>query len=231
MDRLFDLRSSVRVGYADPGIARLQNHGIGENIRFMQYSRLRRFKRLMGHKAHSVGISHQRVTGDSRFSLVCLGKTAIDNEQLSAAFDRRLPFFQLHRNMSVHNMGMLAVQPELFQDFIDHILIIQQLVITVFCFLMRFLLFYKISFKGRHFVLAEHWRTRPFPNIPYHILAFLHLGRVIFGIITLSGILIQNIIQCLSAVFFPVDSKSIKIAVFIHGHASMVQQIGIIYFI
>ena len=79
----------------------------------------------MGHKAHSVGIGYQSISGNSRFSLISLGKTAIDDQQLPTAFDRRLSLFQFHRNMPVHDMGLSAVQPELHQNLIDHILAVQ----------------------------------------------------------------------------------------------------------
>ena len=133
--------------------------------------------------------------------------------------------------MPVHDMGLSAVQPELHQNLIDHILAVQQLIITVFCFLMSLFFLHKVPLKSRHFILAEHRRVRPFPDVPYHILPFLHFCRIIFGIIALSGILIQNIVQCLSSVFFPVHGKRIKVAVFIHRHASVVQQVRIINFI
>ena len=67
----------------------------------------------MGHQTHPVGIDYQRIARDPGLILIGLGKSAVDDQQLAAALDRRLPFLALHRHMPVDDMGMLYVQPEL----------------------------------------------------------------------------------------------------------------------
>ena len=53
--------------------------------------------------------------------LIGLGKSAVDDQQLAAALDRRLPFLALHRHMPVDDMGMLYVQPEELREMIHQL--------------------------------------------------------------------------------------------------------------
>ena len=69
-----------------------------------------------------------------------------------------------------------------------------------------------------------------FPDKPQDILTSLLLLRI-NGIISFSGIMLQNIVQRLSTVSFVKNPDFHKTAILIQRHASMIQQVSIIYFI
>ena len=122
---------------------------------------------------HTVGICHQGISRYSCFSLICLGKTAIDDQQLSAALNRCLSFFQFNRHMTVYNMRAVGIQPKFLENTINDVLLLHQTVIAVLLLGMNRLVCHKIAFKGRHLIFAEYRRLRTAPDVPDNILSLL----------------------------------------------------------
>ena len=62
-----------------------------------------------------IGVIDERVTRNSRGTPVSSGKAAVNDHDLSAAFDRGFSLHRLNRHMSVDDVGMFCIHPELFQ--------------------------------------------------------------------------------------------------------------------
>ena len=129
--------------------------------------------------------------------------------------------------MAVNDMRLLRVQAKLLQNPVHHLFLVKERIIVIFGFLPCFLIFHKIALKGGHFILAEHRRIRAGPDIPDIILCPSHSRRVILGIVPLSGIIIQNVVQLPSPVLFAVNIHRLEISVLVQRHAAMIKQIGI----
>ena len=95
---------------------------------------------------------------------------------------------------------------------------------------MGALILNEIAFEGGHFIFSENRGIGAGPDIPDNILPFFPF-LLILGVIALSGIVIQNIMQLLTAVFLPVNVHLQEISLFIHGHAAVVKKVGIVYLV
>ena len=80
---------------------------------------------------------------------------------------------------------------------------------------------YKIPLKGSHLILTKYRRLGSLPDVPEDILTLNLLYRV-SGIISLSGILLQDVIQCSSTVVSAVYFHIHEGAVVLHGHAAVI---------
>ena len=138
---------------------------------------------------HPSGIAYKSITGNPRLLLISFGKTAVDDQETSSAFDGRFPVYLLHRHMSVYDMGILIMQAKLIQYTFYRLFLLKKPVIAVFLLLMGLLLRHEIPLKSGHLLLAEHRRARPRPDIPHHILTYGPLP-IVLGIISPSGIIL-----------------------------------------
>ena len=158
----------------------------------------------MGYQTHSSGITYQGIACDPPLLLVRLGESAIDDQKFPSTFDGGFAMDLFHRYMPVDNMGIGLIQSEFLQDLPDDFLIFQQLVVTVLLFCMSLLIFQEIPLKCCHLGLAEHRGSGTRPDVPDHILSQGTFPGIL-GIVTSSGIILQNVIQCFPAIFFSAD--------------------------
>ena len=92
---------------------------------------------------------------------------------------------------------------------------------------MSLLILQEIPLKGSHFCLAEHRGTGACPDVPDHILSQSALFGFL-GIITSSGVIFQNVVQCFSAILFSADLHLHETAVRIQGDTAVIQQIAVV---
>lgn len=71
----------------------LHQNRMGYDIASVLHRFFYRFKRFMRRKHQTIRIINQRISGNPRLWLICLGKTAVNDQKLSVTFDRRLSFF------------------------------------------------------------------------------------------------------------------------------------------
>ena len=116
VNTLNNLATNIRICHLHPAYRPLNHNRIRKNIRFFLYGVFLGFEGFMGHKAHSVRVGDQCITGNSGLALIGFGKAAVNNQQLPATFNGCLPFFQFHRHMSVDDMALCLIQAELPQN-------------------------------------------------------------------------------------------------------------------
>ena len=91
---------------------------------------------------------------------------------------------------------------------------------------MCFLICDEISFKGRHFILAEYRRLRTRPDIPEGIAPFSAFF-LILRVISLAGIGFQHLVKLFAAAELAVHIDLFEISVLVHRHTAMIEQVGI----
>jgi hypothetical protein len=133
--------------------------------------------------------------------------------------------------MPVDNMGSFDVQPKFIQNAVYNILPIQHGIIAVFRLLMGLLILHKITLKGGHLVPAVNRGIRTGPGIPDVILSPAHSCRIILGIISLSGIIVQHIIERSALVGLAVYVHGLEIPFLIQRDTAMVKKVGIMDFV
>ena len=192
--------------------------------------RLSGFKGFKRHQTHPVGVIDKSVSCDPGLLLIRFRKTAVDNQYFSAAFDRILPVFSLHRDMAVYNVGMLRVKSELAHDAVDHPLVLDQIIIRIFLLNMRLLLRQKIPLEGSHFIFAEERRVAVEPDIPHNILSLLPL-LLIKGEKSFSHIGFQLVIERFPLIASPVHLYFFEFSLRGQRDAAVIQKIVIVHFI
>ncbi len=181
----------------------------------------------MGYQNQPIGIGDQRITCNPRLLLVRLGKSPVNDHDLSAAFDRIFPVLAFHRNMAVNNVRFFFGQAEFFQNAVHHFLIFQKIVIRILLLLVRLLIRKEIPLKGCHLILAEQRRTFAKPDVPHDILApFPFL--IVQCMESLAHITFQNLIQALPLIRLPIYGHGFQASVLIERHTSMIQKIIVI---
>ena len=90
-----------------------------------------RLERLMLHQLQTSRVINERISCNTRLGLVCLGETAVDNQQLTAGLDGLFALGYLDGNMTVDNVCMRPVDAELAQDAVAHSLFVAQRILPL----------------------------------------------------------------------------------------------------
>ncbi len=110
LDSVVDFFASVRIG--DIGaLFQLFHKMNGRGVAVFTFD-----KRLVFSEIQTVGIVDQRISGNARCGLICLGNAAVNDKQLALRLDRAFSVFDPDRHMSVDNMSLLRVKPEVLQQ-------------------------------------------------------------------------------------------------------------------
>ena len=135
----------------------------------------------MCNELYRSGIGYQRISRNSRNLLIRAGKSAVDNDDLSAAVYRRFPFFYLYGYMSVYDMPFVGIDAEFAENTLHRLFIVAQTIIGIFFLRIAFFIREKISLEGRHFILSVKRRVLIRPNEPHDVpsvLPFPFVGRI-----------------------------------------------------
>ena len=182
----------------------------------------------MSSKIQSIGIIDQRISGNSRYFLIWLGKTTVNHDNLSITFYRALSFALMYRNMTIDDMPFFRIQTKFTKHIIYHFFILPEAVISILLLFMCRRILYEISFKSTHLALAKQWWIRSCPDIPHNISALL-LFFFSYRIECSAHIGFQYIVQFFSLVAFSINLYFPECSVFIQRNASMKQKISVIY--
>ena len=109
----------------------------------------------MSRQDQSIGVIDQCITGNSRNFLIWSGKTAVNDKNFSIAFYRALSFALVNRHMAVDDMAFFRIQSEFTEQIVYNFLVFQKMIVSIFCFFMRFLIFNKITLKSGHLVFPK----------------------------------------------------------------------------
>src|SRR5215469_17656420 len=93
-------------------------------------------------------------------------KRAVDRNRFTAPFQRRFPFFDLNRNMSVDDQTLLSFDVKFSKDLVTEPGFVDKAEIRIFSFLMRSLVGDQIAFKRRDAILSKEGGFRPAPKVP-----------------------------------------------------------------
>ena len=111
----------------------------------------------MSSKIQSIGIIDQRISGNSRYFLIWLGKTTVNHDNLSITFYRTFSFTLVYRNMAIDDMPFFRIQTKFTKHIIYHFFILPEAVISILLLFMCRRILYEISFKSTHLALAKQW--------------------------------------------------------------------------
>ena len=162
--------------------------------------------------------------------LVRLGKTTVDDQQLTITIHRLLPFQQLHRHVAVDDGSLLPADRIPPGSGSAHPFF-NQLIIDILLFLAQLLIPDKNTAQR-----LPSWLCRTPGNssldqmnqsISCPSLRLASLRRIVSS----SGINLQNIIKGFAAVFLSENIYLLKVPLFIERNASVIKQVGIVYFL
>ena len=142
----------------------LHQNRMRRNIASVLHRLFDRLKRFMRRKHQTVGIIDQRISRNPRLRLVGLGESAVNNEQLPAAFYRGLSRFASTGIWPLMICASAPSSPNSERDAVDHLFLLQQAVVRVLRLLVRCCVCDKIALKRRHFCFSKHRGNSGFPR-------------------------------------------------------------------
>ena len=122
MDLTLQVGSLVGIFYHLTMGTQLNHNSRGADITAFFDSLVGRQERFVLYQLEPAGMVHQRITGNTCFRVISLGKAAVDDQQFPVRLNRILSLDGTYRHMTIDDVAMYTRHSELIQQPVTYLL-------------------------------------------------------------------------------------------------------------
>ena len=121
---LIEVLTYIRIGYQHSAVRHFYNLGGTLDVGTLLDGIFGTGKRFVLYQLETTGMVYQRVAGDTRLVVVCLGETTVYHHQLAVCLDRVLTLQGAYRYVTIDDMAVRSGNAKLIHDMVYHLLVV-----------------------------------------------------------------------------------------------------------